>query len=51
MLKTKNKKCSTKENEYVKQRVNSFLNESFKLIKIINSYQSLRRFCCVISHV
>ena len=51
MLKTKNKKCSTKENEYVKQRVNSFLNESFKLIKIINSYHYLRRFCYVISHV
>ena len=35
------KKCRTKENEYVKRRVNSLFNENFKLFKIINSYFSL----------
>ena len=47
----KNKKCRTKENEYMRQRLNSFFNESFKIFKIINSYVSFRRFCCEISHV
>ena len=40
VLKTKKKrrkKCTIKENEYIKKRVNTFPNERLKLFKIINS--------------
>ena len=48
ILEMKTKKCRTKENDYIKQRVNSFFNKSLKLFKIINSYLSFSRFCCEI---
>ena len=35
--KKRRKKCTIKENEYIKKRVNTFPNERLKLFKIINS--------------
>ena len=50
ILETKKKECRTKENEYIKSRVNSFFDESFKLFQNINFYLSSRKFCCEITH-
>ena len=35
--KKRRKKCTIKENEHIKKRVNTFPNERLKLFKIINS--------------